>query len=321
MLTFHLTYVTMTSTQTHAARGRHTTSWQQRIPTRALEITDICLAAVLVNSAKFISWLAFILLRFVFRYRRAVIMSNLRTSFPLKSSGEIRQLAIRYYRHLGDLVVEPFLFFFAPATLRNKLIAYSNLELLERHYVNRKPVVAFASHYGNWEYMINLPEVTRYGVYTAYSVIKNGAINRLMVRLRSHFGVQLIPRAAFYRRGLSALREQKSPALLVVIADQRPAPGSAKFRLSFLGQVTAVQTGGERMAAAANAGIIYITCRKLGQFRYEYTLNGMPAAKAGEALSVTKSYYKLLENSIDIDPAYWLWSHNRWKAMAKREER
>ena len=28
---------------------------------------------------------------------------------------------------------------------------------------------------------------------------------------------------------------------------------------------------------------------------------------------VTDKYFKLLEQTIDRDPANWLWSHNRWK--------
>ena len=28
---------------------------------------------------------------------------------------------------------------------------------------------------------------------------------------------------------------------------------------------------------------------------------------------LTEQYYRLLEKSIQRAPAYWLWSHNRWK--------
>lgn len=101
--------------------------------------------------------------------------------------------------------------------------------------------------------------------------------------------------------------------LLVVIADQRPAPGSDKFQISFLDQDTAVQTGGERMAASSQAAFVYVESQKMSRFSYEFTFRLMEHPDRSTPLSITKSYYNFLENSISRAPSYWLWSHNRWK--------
>ena len=270
----------------------------------------------LLLSAKSLSFLLFVSLRYILKYRKAVIRKNLTSSFPAKSAGEIRNLMHAYYVHMSDLLIEPFLFYLAPSMLRKRLATYTNPEVLEGLYKDRRQVIVFASHYGNWEYLINLPQVTDYQVYTAYSPIKSGALDRLMISLRSFLGVRLIPRKGFYRQALSLLRQTSVPNLLVVIADQRPAPGNDKFHIPFLDQDTAVQTGGERMAASSDAAVVYVESRKNAHFKYEFTFKMMENTDRVAPLGLTKAYYRFLEKSISLAPSYWLWSHNRWKAPA-----
>lgn len=290
------------------------TWWQTvgKLPGRAL--TSL-LGKCLLWSTKILSFLVFVSLRFVLKYRKAVIRKNLTSSFPMKSTREIGKLMHAYYHHMSDLLLEPFLFYLAPAMLRKRLATYTNPEVLERLYRAGRPVIVFASHYGNWKYLINLPQVTDYQVYTAYSPIKSGPLDRLMIRLRSFMGVQLIPKKGFYRQALSLLRQTATPKLLVVIADQRPAPGNDKFHIPFLDQDTAVQTGGERMAASSDAAIVYVESRKNAQFSYEFTFKTMENTDRVVPMSITKAYYRFLEKSISLAPSYWLWSHNRWKAQ------
>lgn len=269
----------------------------------------LCLTSLL-------SVLLSLLLRFVLQYRKTVILKNLTSSFPTKSPLEIRRLTSAYYRHMSDLLLEPFLFYLAPERLRKRLAKYINPEVLESLHADQRPVIVLASHYGNWEYLINLPQVTDYPVYTAYSPIKNGLLDRIMIKLRSFLGVKLIPKKGFYRQALSLLRQTAIPNLLVVIADQRPAPGSDKFHISFLDQDTAVQTGGERMAASSQAAVVYVESQKRSRFSYEFTFRLMEHLDRSTPLSITKSYYHFLEKSISRAPSYWLWSHNRWKIPA-----
>jgi KDO2-lipid IV(A) lauroyltransferase len=278
--------------------------------------TVLVFIKILLAVAKAISMLIFVFLRYVISYRYSVIKDNLTTAFPAKSETEIKRLIKDYYSHMSDLVIEPFLFYLVPSPVRSRLATYTNPEILERLYSDRKPVIVFASHYGNWEYLINLPEITKYPVYTAYSPIKNVVMDKLMMNLRSFLGIHLIPKRGFYRQGLSLLKEDSKPNLLIIIADQRPAPGNDKFHIPFLDQNTAVQTGGERMAASSKAAVMYVEAKKSARFRYSFTFTMMENADALTPLSITKAYYRILEQSISLAPSYWLWSHNRWKVAA-----
>jgi len=274
------------------------------------------LGHLIVFCAKCISFTAYLVLRYLLRYRQELIYANLLASFPDKSQAELKRLTNNYYRHMADLLIEPFLFYLAPASLRKSLASYTNPEMLNDYFCKGKKVVLFASHYGNWEYLINLPEVTSYPVYTAFSPINVAWINRLMIRLRSLFGVNLISKTSFYRTAIAVFVKQSLPKLLVIIGDQRPAPGNHKFFLPFLDQTTAVQTGGERIAALSGASLVYVHSHKRAQFSYEFTFTEMDIANSSAPMSVTSSYFRNLEQSIFTAPAYWLWSHNRWKVSA-----
>jgi len=264
--------------------------------------------------ASLCSGLVFIVLRYGLRYRYQTIYRNLSWAFPTKKPSELNHLLESYYQHLSDLCVEPFLFAFASARLRNHLARFTNLHVLNQLYKAQKPVVLLASHYGNWEYLIQLPLHSSYPVYTAYSPPRQPCVNRLLLGLRKRFGVHLIPQTSFYRHMLTRKNQAAEPALIVLIADQRPGPASLKHQLLFLQRHTYVQLGAERLAKQMEAVVVLADCIKVGRFCYEYRLTPVEwPAQGAQPLAITQRYYQHLEEQIHRSPAYWLWSHDRWK--------
>jgi KDO2-lipid IV(A) lauroyltransferase len=251
----------------------------------------------------------------VLKYRYKVIKKNLATSFGLDGDKNVKGIISKYYQHLGDLVIEPFLYYVVSPARRKKLATYTNPELLEQFYRKKKHVVLLASHYGNWEYLINLPKVVNFQVYTAYTPISNQRINNWILKMRSSLGVRLIPKQHFYRGALSTLKQRENPSLVVVIADQRPAM-EAKHFVDFMGQKTRVQIGAERLAIASDSAVVYLECNKKSRFHYDYTFH-LISEKPSEIspMEITDAYYNKLETNISKAPAFWLWSHDRWKGL------
>ncbi|UFH56608.1 lysophospholipid acyltransferase family protein [Spirosoma sp. KNUC1025] len=267
-----------------------------------------------LSLAKACSYLVFLVLRYGLNYRYDTIYRNLKSSFPLKSETQIRGLLETYYRHLSDLCIEPFLLAAASDKLRNKLARYTNLDLLDQLYRERKQVVMLTSHYGNWEYLIDLPTHVRYPVYSAYSPPQSAFFDRILLALRKRFGVELIPQKTFYRQALALLDQSQEPKLVVLIADQRPGPASLKHHLSFLRQETFVQLGAERLARQARTAVVVVDTQKVGRFTYQYRfMQVCDNAYFTNAMDITQQYYTALEGQIRRSPAYWLWSHDRWK--------
>ncbi|GAB3559880.1 lysophospholipid acyltransferase family protein [Spirosoma fluminis] len=271
----------------------------------------------LICIAKGFSFIVFVTLRYGLRYRYRTIVTNLTNAFPGQSAQQYRKLTNAYYRHMSDLCVEPFLFFFASARQRAQLARFTNPHLLSALHQAHRPVVLLASHYGNWEYLARLPQLTDYPVYTAYSPLKNRWLDQVLIRLRSHLGMRMIPKQSFYRQALTVLQQPDDLPLLLLIADQRPGPGSAKYQLPFLHQDTAVQTGAERMAVLSNAAVVNIEARQTARFQYQFTFRLLcEQASRTAPMAITRQYYQALERIITQAPMYWLWSHNRWKNRA-----
>jgi len=268
--------------------------------------------------ARCISYALFISLKHGLNYRYPVIQRNLLKVFPEKSEKELKKLMDDYYHHISDLCVEPFLFYLAPASLRKRLMVFEDFGLLDKLYAYKKNVVMLASHYGNWEYLVDLPGRTKYRVSSGYSPVKNRWIDHFLYRIRSRFGVHLIPKRLFYRRSLALLSRKDQLNMVVVIGDQRPAPDSRKYHVPFFGMQTDVQTGAERIASQADAAVVLIESVKVGRFKYRYRVDLMEeSAGSSGPLSITAGYFSRLERSIRYSPVQWLWSHDRWKGQKK----
>lgn len=279
----------------------------------------VLIGKILLFIARCISCILFAGLKHVLNYRYAVIHGNFIKVFPEKNEKELKELIDEYYHHISDLCVEPFLFYLAPASLRKNLMVFEDSALLDELYRHKKNVVMLASHYGNWEYLADLPERTKYQVCSGYSPVKSRLVNNFMYRIRSRFGVNLIPKQSFYRRSLDLLSRKDQLNMVVVIGDQRPAPDSRKYHVPFLGIQTDVQTGAERIAMHADTAVVLIESVRIGRFKYSYQVDLITGSAAGsKPLTITAGYFARLEKSIRRSPAQWLWSHNRWKGQKDR---
>ena len=98
------------------------------------------------------------------------------------------------------------------------------------------------------------------------------------------------------------------------IADQVPFWNNIHLWLDFLHHDTPVLTGGERIASNFDADVYYLDMRreKRGYYVGNYMLMAEHAAHQPET-EITRSYFHLLEQSICRQPAFYLWTHNRWK--------
>ena len=278
-------------------------------------VLSTALNKFLLLLASGLSSIIYLLAFYVMKYRYSVIKKNVAASFGTDNEKNIKRIISRYYRHLGDLVIEPFLFYIASPAKRMKLATYTNPEVLDEFYKKNQNVVLLASHYGNWEYLINLPKIVNFQVCTAYTPIRNLRINEWLLKMRASLGVKLIPKNNFFRGALSTLKDDENPSLVVVIADQRPAM-EAKHFVDFLGQKTKVQIGAERLAVISDAVVVYLECIKKSRFHYNYTFHLISEKPSDIApMEITDAYYNKLENNISKAPAFWLWSHDRWKGM------
>jgi Kdo2-lipid IVA lauroyltransferase/acyltransferase len=262
----------------------------------------------------FLADLVFLLLCYVFQYRRKIVLSNLRLVFPEKTESEIARIALDFYRHFSDHIIESFkLLHFTKADL-NRHFYYENIDLLNNLLDEGKSIVLVSGHIGNWEWMVNIQSHLRHKYLAIYKPLMNKNFDRLVKHMREKFSVtgELVTMTNIYKRILQHEKEGIVTATWF-LADQSP-PADYPFRTEFFGVETPFYSGPAKLAKKFNYAVVYLEITKLrrGYYRAGFRLiNDNPGLSKED--EIVKSYVEAIEESIKNQPETWLWSHRRWK--------
>ena len=255
----------------------------------------------------------FVMVYYVFGYRKKVVTENLRNSFPEKSGKEISQLKRRFYRYFCDMSLEihKTLTISKEAMLKHCKMNDGSLQLIEKLYAEKRSFIIVMGHQGNWEWGGNTFSILcKHPLYVIYHPLGNKYFNKLIIWMRTRFGTKLIEMKNTFREMVKMKNETTATAF---IADQSPFPENA-YWTKFLNQDTPVFKGTEIIARKLNYPIVFINIKKLGRGRYEMFADMLcenPATTSDGEIS--EMHTKKLEEEIRKNPETWLWSHRRWK--------
>lgn len=240
------------------------------------------------------------------KYRNHTITSNLTNSFPDQSEEELSQIKNKFYTHLANALI---------GQLRGEdihRIRYKNVSALNSMIEQKGVVLLLASHYGCWETLgrqlspLLDKDIVQYGVYKG---IHNPHIDRAIQKSRTTDRITPLEMQQVYRSVLDAKKEGKK-AVYYLIMDQYPSALQNLITINFLNQKTWFINGAEKMATKLNLTVYYLN---LTIEHKESTAEIIPLNKKEETITI--QYAHLLEKQIRNDPAYWLWSHRRWKNL------
>lgn len=257
-------------------------------------------------------FLSFILF-YVVKYRKKVVFENLRNAFPEKTEQEIYMIARKYYRNLGDIILEVIkLRLLSKEQLMNR-VKVNNAELLDELYHKQKSAMLIMGHCGNWEWAS--PAITFHTRHKCFGMAKplsDPFFEKYMMRLRTKFNPDSIIHFKRFFRMMVENRNNLSAYLMA--GDQTPTKSEINYWTTFLNQETAIFLGAEKIAKALDLPIIYMDTQRTGRMRYEVTLSLITdKPKETAEFEITEKHVRLLENAIREHPDNWLWSHRRWK--------
>lgn len=256
---------------------------------------------------------------YVIGYRKKVVMSNLRNAFPHKNEEERRQIAKRFYQHLADLVIEVIKMLNMSQSELNKRITYEGLEYFQQAYENNRHIICCIAHYGNWEWLSGLAHHIPHKSYTVYKPLHNNYFDAFMYQLRKKFGVDLLPFQQTFRILLQDYNANRLTAT-GFIADQTPKREEIGYWTNFLHQDTPWYTGMEKLARKMNAMVVFFHVVKVKRGYYEVRIKKLFNESQNQPEgAIIEQYARTLEKVIQEEPAYWLWSHRRWKRQRKME--
>ncbi len=252
------------------------------------------------------------LLRNVFRYRKKVVLSNLKKSFPDKTASEIELLASQFYRHFSDILLESVKGLTLPKAELQCRFVYRNPAVFQSFFEKNQSAILLGSHYGNWEWgVLSFPLSVKQTVVGVYKPLKNKVLEKYLNLLRKRWGLQLTDMA---HTGRAVIGYKNQPSIFVLIADQTPSDMRNAQWTSFLNQDTPFLHGMDKMARNTGYPVFYFEIERVRRGFYEVTFS--PICEAPKDLTegeITKMYAARLEATIRKSPTEWLWSHRRWK--------
>jgi len=247
------------------------------------------------------------------RFRREVVLENLRVTFPEKSESERLVIAANTYRNLAMSLVE---YARLPVTSMEEMtetIEIEGREVLDRALAGAKGAVLVTGHFGSWELMGAYLTGLGYPVSFLVGEQKNKAVDDLMNQLRRTKGIGIIKMGATLRRVIEALKKNQFVAML---SDQDA--GSHGVFVDFLARRASTPFGPASFALRTGAALVtgFILRQDLSQHRVilEEVIVPSPSGDRNRDLtSLTQAYTGVLEKYVRERPDHWLWLHRRWK--------
>lgn len=274
------------------------------IPLYLLSLLPIQALYVLSDFVSALNW-------YVIGYRKKVVLDNLRLAFPEKTEQERKAIAKRFYRNFVDNFIETI-----------KLLSASK-KWITRHFVldtdpfgemfkTGRKCQLHLGHNFNWEVAnVAMPYYVDFTFIVVYMPIKNKAMDRLFMYLRSRTGSVMLP-ATNMRNAIVPYRNNQY--LLTLVADQAPGDVSRAYWLNFFGHPTPFVRGPESGARVGDIPVVFTQLykEKRGYYRAYLEIGAAHPRELKEG-ELTRRYIAFLEKAIRKYPDMWLWSHRRWK--------
>lgn len=259
----------------------------------------------------------YILLYYVFKYRRDVVESNLKYAFPEKSEAERKVIAKKFYHNFIDTFIESI-----------KLLSVSDKFLAKRFTGNWEVINALSptgrsiqlhlGHNFNWEWAnVVASKKFDYPFLGVYMPLRNKVFDRLFRSIRSRSGTKLLS-AKNMARDFAPYSDTKY--LLTLVADQNPGNHANCLWFNFLNRPTPFVNNPAKKAIANNLAVFFAFIHKPKRGYYEAVfMMAEENASATTEVELTRKFVRYLEEVIHQYPDMWLWSHRRWKREWKEE--
>ncbi|MGB0368346.1 MAG: lysophospholipid acyltransferase family protein, partial [Flavobacteriales bacterium] len=237
----------------------------------------------------------FFLIYHVLWYRRKLVWRNLETAFPNKSSEDLNELNIQYYRNFCDQIVETIKLLKAtPEEISSRFSV--DTTVYDKLHSEGRNVLQATAHQFNWEWgnwILN--QHTSFHIRIIYMMQKNKAIEQVVNDYRLKYGTELVP-----ANDLKVLmKDAEKPTMTVFLADQNPSARKRALWFPFFGRTVPFHKGLELLARRKGHAVVFdeIIRVKRGYYKSVSKL-AFADGRTTEEGEITTAYVKFLEESI-----------------------
>lgn len=265
----------------------------------------------------------FFFLFYIIGYRKAVVMTNLRNSFPEKTTSELKKIKKKFYINFSDYLVETLKSFTVSSTELKVRVQHLNQDVFRNAKKEGRNVIMLTGHVFNWEWFTalatNLPQENSHPVYRK---MQSQFWEKKLKMIRNSHGNQALEAKEVVKHMLRSPNDGNS--IYMFVADQTPHVSEVSYGLKFLNQKTPVFVGYDKLAAKMDLVFVYCDVKKVKRGYYQVNYYRVePENEKFEKNEIVKKFHQLLENSIRRRPDNYLWSHRKWKyahAIKKYDE-
>lgn len=263
----------------------------------------------------FISDFLYVFIYYIAGYRKKVVRTNLLNSFPELSSIERLKIEKDFYHHLCDTIIEtPKMISFTGAQIRNRI----KMKNSERYFelINEgKSFCLLFGHYHNWEWIsAAIATYSPINIFAIYKPLTSKPFDKMFYDMRAKQGITPLPMQTSMR---SLMKQSKDQFGVIIVTDQTPSNIESSYWAKFLNQNTPIFLGSEKIAEHFDTAVIFVDINRVkrGYLEFEFVVL-VESTKGLSEFEITELHTRYLEKRIIEKPAYWLWSHRRWKHQA-----
>lgn len=255
----------------------------------------------------------FIFIYYIAGYRKKIVFTNIKNSFPEKSDDEIRKISKEFFRNLSDYIVETIKSFTISSQNLRVRVQHINQDVFSEANAEGKNIILLCGHVFNWEWITALATVVpQENSHPVYRKMQNLFWEEKLKKIRNGFGNQSIEATEVIKHIFRNKNDGNS--IYMFVADQTPNHTLVDVGLEFLHQKTPAFIGYDKLATRMNLEFIYCDMKKVKRGFYQVNYYKiLPDGEKFVEFEVVKKFHKLLEQTIKNNPANYLWSHRKWK--------
>lgn len=254
---------------------------------------------------------------YIVKYRRDIVMSNLKIAFPEKTEEERYQISKNFYHNLVDTFIETIKMLSASDRYIMKRFT-GNWDVVNQLYPTGRKVHLFLGHNFNWEWgNVAASHQLKFPFVAIYLPLSSKIFDRLFKTIRSRGGTILV-RATHMREDM--LPHRSKQYLIGMAADQNPGHLPVATWYNFFSKPAPFLTQPAKAAITNNSIAVFAFIRKKKRGHYEavFTVAEENVAATNQ-VELTRKFVRYLEDVIRQYPDMWLWSHRRWRHDWKEE--
>ena len=267
-----------------------------------------------------ISDFLFILVYYVFGYRKEVILGNIKQALPEKSDQEHQLISKKFYKHFTDMVVESIKSFTISKKQSQKRYCYKNPELVNKYVNEGRSIALVSAHLGNWEWSVNMPYTIEGNIFGTYNKLRNETFEKKLKETRMRFGVDGV-RTSDFMGFIKDKFDNNIQGSYILLSDQSPHVGKTFHWADFFGVHIPVHTGAEMLAKKYDLVVINYKAKKVKRGYYEVDFELITdSPKDFKDYDISEKFLKITERNVREQPEFYLWSHKRFKHKDRFEE-